>query len=312
MLIEELRPANLDDTAAICALFCARVEKWQRMNTLGQVEDLPYESLNVYERWLHGGPWLSVETAAIWLSHLLRCGARPLVAAVRGRPAAYAELYPGHEPPPFGEYLHLAHIVAHPDYGGPELGDRLLQTLLEQAAPVRLTAACPAYDSEQSAFYLRHGLGPVERVQRCRIRAQTGQSFYRAVEDPDPAADKIRGWLMPVGRLTSGRSQWEMLWPALWHGVPQLLQQRTHRLHITAAAQEAYLCVQQQLYDPRSADVYCWTPKPLSSQLLVAVRDWAHREGYRTLVMTVNEQVAKLLGPEAEPDPYMQDVYISR
>ena len=57
-------------------------------------------------------------------------------------------------------------------------------------------------------------------------------------------------------------------------------------------------------YDPRSADLYSWSPKPISTQLLSAIRDWAHREGYRSLWLMVTEDTAKTLGPDAEPDPY--------
>ena len=43
--------------------------------------------------------------------------------------------------------------------------------------------------------------------------------------------------------------------------------------------------------------------------MLTALRDWTHREGYRTLVMFVSEETAKTLGPEAEADGYYQDVF---
>ena len=66
-----IRPALLDDTQAISQLFRARIDKWQRLTEQGQVEDLSYDELSIYERWLHGGAWMSIETGAIWLSHLL-------------------------------------------------------------------------------------------------------------------------------------------------------------------------------------------------------------------------------------------------
>ncbi len=150
---------------------------------------------------------------------------------------------------------------------------------------------------------------PVSRVVRLSLAAKTGQVFYRAVEHPNADAAQINEWYMPVGRLGSARQQWETLWPRLWNAIPQIRERRTHRLHVAAAGQEAFICCQQQLYDPRSADVYCWSPKPLSGQLVTAIRDWSHREGYRTLVMAVAPDTVKTLGPEAEADGYYQDVY---
>ena len=61
----QIRQATLDDTRAISKLFCAGIERWQRMDAQGRVEDLSYEQLTIYERWLHGGAWLSIETAAL-------------------------------------------------------------------------------------------------------------------------------------------------------------------------------------------------------------------------------------------------------
>ena len=66
-----VRQARLDDTRAIVRLFKSRIPKWQRLNPQGQVEDLPYEDLTIYERWLHGGAWMTLETGVLWLSHLL-------------------------------------------------------------------------------------------------------------------------------------------------------------------------------------------------------------------------------------------------
>lgn len=63
----------------------------------------------------------------------------------------------------------------------------------------------------------------------------------------------------------------------------------------------------EHLYDPRRADLSLWTPKPLTAQLVSAVRDWAHREGYRTLVMMVEDSAKEALGQEAEDDGYMQE-----
>src|SRR5512139_2051816 len=104
-----IREASLDDTQAISGLFRSRISAWQRLSAQGQVEDVPYDALTIYERWLHGGPWMSVETAALHLSHLLRGAGMPFVVESGGVVVAYAEAYHGVEPAPFGDHLHLAH-----------------------------------------------------------------------------------------------------------------------------------------------------------------------------------------------------------
>lgn len=304
-----VRQARLDDTAAISALFRARVGVWQRLGAGGQVEDVPYEALSLYDRWLHGGPWMSVETGAIHLSHLLRGAGMALVAERDGGICAYSEGYAGVEPPPFGAHLHMTAPVVHPDADA-EAAVALVAALVEQARLLKLPRLmASAALTEDKTFYASGGMRPVADVRRCAMPARSGQGFYRAVDhlDPDPA--QIDGWHMVFGRLESARQQWETLWPRTWDALPEMRQRRTHRLRMNAAGQDALVCIQQQLYMPRSADVYCWSPRPLTGQLLTAVRDWAHREGYRTLVMAVPDSALKTLGPEAEPDGFALDVY---
>src|SRR5690606_359675 len=153
-------------------------------------------------------------------------------------------------------------------------------------------------------LYRRHGMLPVSRVGRMTLTAKSGQGFYKVVEHPNPDPEQIADWFMPVGRLGSARQQWETLWPRTWNALPEIAARRTHRVRLSAAGQEALLCCQQGLYVPRNADIYLWSPKPLTSQMLTALRDWTHSEGYRTLVFVVTDETAKVLGAEAEPDGY--------
>lgn len=305
-----VRQARLDDTQAICALYRARISAWQRLDEQSQVQDVSYESLTIYERWLHGGPWMSIETGAIQLSHLLRGAGLPLVAEIDGYVVAYTEAYQGTEPPPFGIHLNMMHPVIHPHYPNAGLEDALIQYLLEQAKTLKckqflVSFALPDF----RALYQQNGLKPLATVRRFSISAKTGQGFYRTVEHLNADAAQIHGWHMPVGRLGSAHQQWETLWPRTWDALPEIRQRRAHRLLFNAAGQEALVYCQQQLYAPRSADISCWSPKPLTTQLLTAVRDWAHREGYRTLVMAVMEDTIKTLGAEAESDGYFQETF---
>jgi hypothetical protein len=305
-----VRQARLDDTRAICELFCARVPVWQRLDAHGRAEDQPYEALTIYERWLHGGAWMSVETGAIFLSHLL-CGAGQAIVAEQGtRVVGYAEAYTSDEPAPYGAVLHLAHLVTRDaDTTIRDVLMRHLAELAQEQRRARLTVSFSRYDSDSCGAYTQYGMKLLVRVGQYALTAQTGQSFYRTTEHfaADPA--QIDGWYMTAGRLESARQHWENLWPRLWDAVEEITARQTHRLHFSAAGQEAFVCCQQHLYDPRSADVYCWSPKPLSTQLLMAIRDWAHRHGYRRLVFAMPETQLKLLGPDSEVTPYQQDIY---
>jgi hypothetical protein len=307
-----VRGAALDDTASISALWRSHITIWQRVNPQGQVEDVPYEALTLYERWLHGGPWMSVETGAIHLSHLLLGAGIPLVAQFGGQIIAYAEAYHGVEPVPFGDHLHLANLVVLNGRQDEGLDDAIVTHLRELARSLncqRLTATCVGSEPAAEALFRRHEMLPLVRLERLTLPAKSGQGFYKAVEHLNPDPGQIADWFMPIGRQGSARQQWETLWPLTWNALPEIVARRSQRIHLSAAGQEAFLCCQQGLYAPRNADIYLWSPKPLTSQLLTSIRDWSHREGYRSLIMLVTDDTAKTLGPEAEPDGYYQDVF---
>jgi hypothetical protein len=304
----EVRQATLDDTAAISRLFRQRVDIWQRLDAQGHVEEPPYDDLTIYERWLHGGPWMSIETSAIFLSHLLKHRVLALVAESDGEITGYAEAYPGSEPAPYGTHLHLGHLLAD---DAPARHALMTHVIDESSAyGGRLTVAFSAYDRETRGLYESYQMQPLVQIQQVSLPASTGQSFYKATPHSDDDPAQIAGWHMIIGRWESARQHWETLWPRLWDAVPEITARRTHRLRFSAAGQDAFLICQQLLYTPRSADIFCWSPKPLTSQLLVAIRDWAHRENYRTLVLSLGPDTVRLVSAEAETMPYRQDVYL--
>ncbi len=302
----QIRTANLDDAQRISELFRAHVLRWQRMDAQGRVEDLPYESLTVYERWLHGGPWMSIETAAIWLSHLLRVQALPYLLEDGDSVLGYAELFPGAEPQPYSAHLHLGRLVTADDGGHGAALDALMHHLQGT-----LTVSQAAYDEDSLSFYKRYGFTERDRVQSVRLPAQGGAvGFYKVAEHLDAAPSQIESWQMPIGRSQSARQHWEDLWPQLWQGVPGIVARSTQRQRFDVAGQTAFVCVQQELYNPRAAEVYCWTPKPLTVQLLNAIRDWSYKQGYRTLTLTVPENLLTML-ENAETTP-LQQVILTR
>lgn len=296
----QIRPAVLDDAQPISALFRARISAWQRLREDGRVEDVDYAALSVYERWLHGGAWMSVETGAVFLNHLLLGAGVPVVAEHVGRVYGYAEAYPNTEADPFGAHLHVGALIAPDAETEDALVDALIMAARARKIP-RLTAST-ALGEEATASLARRGGTPLLTLHRYAVTARTGQGFYRAVELPQADPALITGWAMPVGRDTSPRHAWETRMQRLFDTMPELAQRRAHRLRMSASGQDVIIYCRQQMFDPRSADVSMWSPKSLQPQTVIALGDWAHREGYRTLWMVTGESDARALGHDAEPD----------
>ncbi len=305
----QVRQATLDDTDAISRLFRSQIQVWQRLDEQNRVQTVPHESLTIYERWLHGGAWMSIETGAIHLSHLLSGAGLAFVAESEGAPSAYLEAYQSNEAPPFGNHIHLSTLAVAA--GTPVSAQAaLIARVLEQARALKVQQVTVSRlgDADAELFSGYFHLTPLARVRRFSLPARQGQIFYQSSEHVSSDAAQIAGWMMPIGRLTSARQQWEERWWRTWDAIPEIRARQTHRLKINCAGQEALLCVQQQLYDPRSADIYCWSPKALTNQLLSAIRDWTHRQGYRGLSLVVGDDTVKTLGAEAEPDGFTQEI----
>lgn len=304
-----IRQARLDDTSGICNLFVGGIERWQRMNAEGQVDDLPYAELSIYERWLHGGAWMSIETGAIWLSHLCSGAGLAFVQEENSQITGYAEAFISHEPAPYGYHLHIGELAG----GNDAVRQNMLEHLIGQAGGIgRITVSSTPYDSEKLKFYRKFGFSELIQIQRVNLTAQGANAgFYKVTDHKNADSAQIQDWQMPVGRVESSRYHWEKHWSQLWDAVPQITERPLYRLHFNAGGQDAFVLVQQHLYNPRSAEVYCWTPKALQAHLIGAIRDWAYKAGYRSLNLAVNEKIAKILDSDLEKTAH-QHVILSR
>ena len=303
----QVRQATLDDARQIVSLFVGGVSLWQRLDARGNVEDMPYDALTIYERWLHGGAWMSLETGAIWLSHLVSGNGYAYVVENDGRILAYAEAFFNRELTPMNSHLHLAQMIVEESCSD-DVHQTLADAILTDArAPGRLSVAFPEYDKSLATYYRTYfGANEAFRLARYTLSAQIGQSFYKSQDYDNTSASMIDGWAMAVGRLTSPRAQWETEWHEHWQGIPQIVERSKYRQYVNASGHEALVCFHQQLYNMRQAEVYCWSPRNLSTQLLVAIRDMGHRHGFRALTLALPESVIELLPSETTADPNQQ------
>jgi len=303
-----IREAILDDARAISAIFRGRIPTWQRLTPKGGVDNVSYDDLTVYERWTHGGPWMSIETASLALARLLHGIGLALVAEQNGTVVGYLEAYPGYEAAPFGAHLHLAHLETNADGALAEtIADALLKRATEVARHLpdrRLTISLPSETGEDAQFYRQRGFKALSKVGRYLVPAKAGQGFYQVTEHAASNVGQIEGFQMPLGRTESASMLWESVWVSIWEVIPQLAARKIQRVKLNASGQEILLCVQPVPHDPRVMDLWGWAARPMSGVLLTALRDWALREKYRALRMVVDSETAALFGSDVEADPF--------
>lgn len=307
-----VRLATLQDTAAITEIHKSTVMAWERINAQGQLLSVSYDELSLYERWQHGGPWMSVETCAVHLNRLLAGSGIPLVAELDGQVLAETEVYEGYEAMPFGHHLNISVLYTHAAHTRQGLG-RALIDYIQQMAKLMGCQAISVTDVNAPEFYTKAGFRHTRSGRRVRIATQAGRAFYQTSELTDRSPEQIRGWYMPLGRYQSGRQEWEHLFPQDWAaGIPELLNVPMAHLKLTVAGQNALVFLREATHadsQPGECSLSCWSARPLTPPLLTALRDRAFREGFHTIVTYVIDSDWLLLSNEASPTDYRQDFY---
>lgn len=254
-----IRPARLDDAAAITAVHCSTTSVWRDPRTRQVV---PYAALDLFGRWYNGGPWMSVELCAIHLNDLLRAGHMPLVAEAAGRIVGEAEYYRTVEPPPFGPALHLSVLYVHQEWQHQGVGRALLAVGLELARQQGLPALTTQPETDALAFYRRGQFTPWLAAQEMQLAAEgpPPPGLARLTANPGPPPELA----LRVGRYQCSALDWEPLWPTL--ALPGWSNLRREVWRGVLGDVPAVLGLREQLRDPQQADGYAWLPPaaPLS------------------------------------------------
>lgn len=300
-----VRQATLADTFAITDIHCSNVEGgvFTRRNSDGTRTPVPYEELSLFERYLSGGPWMSVEMCAVWLAHLLRHGDEiPLVAEADGLVLGEAEVTIGNEPPPYGRHLSIATLKVHQQADEAlqlELEHALMHYIKEMARVMRVQHILAPHPMPHD-LYQQHKFQALIVRRQAVVTAKEGRVVYKALPMSDFGPEQIDGWYMPFGRFQSARHEWAHIWPGFWNGVPELVEPETSRFIIELSGQRGIYFLRQDRYQGNRADAYLWTERPLSSHMVSAARDRAARQGYDALVFHTDDKTLALMETEVK------------
>src|SRR5258708_36006377 len=108
----QVRSATLADVPAIVAIHRSDIVAWKRWDDDGEAHLANYNDLELYQRWLNGGPWMDESSYAPYLARLLAPDGVgvALVAEAEGQVRAVAEAWLCAEPAPFGRNLNFSVI----------------------------------------------------------------------------------------------------------------------------------------------------------------------------------------------------------
>ncbi|MBZ0304986.1 MAG: GNAT family N-acetyltransferase [Anaerolineae bacterium] len=286
-----VRQATLNDVQAVTRLYQSQIETWYDL----QQQPADYESLSLYERWRHGGPWYSIETCAVWLAHLLQENdAIPLVAELDGQVVGQAEVFIGKEPDPYGHHINISTLSVLKTAEGEGVGEALVEYIEQMASVIqckRVTVANP----RPPEFYESLGFQPLIERFSVVMPAAEGRVFYKARDLNDSAALQISGWFMPLGRFQNAREECERMRWFIWNGIPPLVEGDWQGLTLELTGQPGILHLHQHRDNAARVTARLWTKNPVSTHILTAARDRAARMGYESIITLVDASVLTLL-----------------
>lgn len=280
-----VRQATLEDAVIISELYRSHISTWQDQS--GNATE--YEALSLYERWSHGGPWMSLETCSVWLAHLLQDhDGIPLVAQNdAGEIVGQAEVFIWHEEAPFGHHINISTLCVRADQDFAPIGTAIVNYVLEMAAVIHCDQITIAYPNPID-FYEDMGFTPLQERFLIQMPVEEGRVFYKARELTDDGAGQIERWFMPLGRFQNAREEWERMRWRIWRGVPGLVEAEWQRLYIDITGQPGILHLHQQDDDLASATARLWTKRAVTSHIITAVLDRAARLGYQRVTTLVD------------------------
>lgn len=306
----QVRQALLGDAPAITDIHCSRVVDWQRLMPDGTRTSVDYAALSLYERWQHGGPWLSVETCSVWLGHLLQgTEGFPLVVESDGQVVGQAEVFLATEAE-YGKHLNISTLSVHQQALDTGVENALLDYIHQMAEVLHCTQVTVAYPHD-TAFYEEYSYQQHTGRVMVKIPVHEGRVFYKAKDLPSTDPHQIENWYMALGRFQNAREEWERMHWKIWNGVPELVQSKWHSISVDLTGQPCILHLHQHDDNPEVATARVWTKFEFSTHVLSAVRDRAYRLGYRAIVTVVDEDLRPLL-LEAEDQGTVQWLYTKR
>ncbi|HHH41179.1 MAG TPA: GNAT family N-acetyltransferase [Chloroflexi bacterium] len=279
-----VRPATLADAADITAVHCSHVETWRRG---GKGEPVPYEALSLYERWLHGGPWMSVETCAVHLNRWLRAGHPLLVAEVGGRVVGEAEFVVNPEPSPYGPALHLSLLFVHADHRGRGVGRALVEAGAELARERGCAVLTTQPEQPAEPFYRQVGFEPWLWLREWQAPAVEGEVLAESAHHTPYPVDA--GAVLRAGRYQCGRQAWDELPFHLALAEHRRLRWGRWRVPLPDGG-TAWLGLHAQPLEPSQADGFIWIPPGVDlGPLVEALQRLAARLGFAYVDLLLEE-----------------------
>lgn len=168
----QTRKATKQDLPSLVDINRSDVKEWHHFDRHGQGLKASYEELTEWERTMHGGPWMDLQSLRGYWSLAQRLGIICLVAEINNRVVGHLDVIPTKERE-LGDYLYIDVFMVHRCFRRQGVGTALLKAAeslaAEDALPRMIVSA--DYDEPGGLTYRKFGFKAF--VEMCTLEAET-------------------------------------------------------------------------------------------------------------------------------------------
>ncbi|ACS89891.1 MULTISPECIES: GNAT family N-acetyltransferase [Thermococcus] len=282
-----VRIATLEDTEEIVDVHCSGIERWFRKS---ENRETSYKELSIRERYLHGGPWMSIETCAIHLNYLLLEGQIPLVAEVDGKIIGNAEVLISEEPIK-GEIMKIAHIdvlEVHKNFRGEGVGREIIKFVEELAKENGCELVTVTPEKSAVGFYKKVGIEEI--IHKASFVEFDLEQFSEEIE-PELfkfSWNEIEGLEMVAGKFQTSYHHWFTAFKDRIAGIDDKNYLESGRIR------GSYYVLEESFFDRSLVTAYLWGKK----EDLILLLSRAGSLGFRKLRTIIEKDLVEKFEPK--------------
>jgi GNAT superfamily N-acetyltransferase len=281
-----VRLATERDAPGICQVYRSEVDAWYRTLPDGSRVPSRYEELSLFERFLHGGPWMDPEGCSAHVRGVLASGQWPLIAIEGDGVVGEMEVVMGPDRR-WGRTAHIDVLDVHRDFQRKGAGRALVFDARQRARDAGCGTLTTNPEATAVEFYRKCGLVNVlARQQELTLPVEAAGTE----EAPELLPGPIRSFapLEPLDHVL-GRFQTSFAnWIRSGWSVPGLTD-RLKQEEGAVPSRRAYYRLCQSALRETSVSLYAWAPD--ASELPDLLRSCVRRAralGYDTVETTVD------------------------
>jgi GNAT superfamily N-acetyltransferase len=283
----KVRLATLDDCEGIVKLHCSGVERWIKKS---EGREASYEELSIEERYLHGGPWMSIETCAIHMNNLLLEGQFPIVAEENGEIIGNGEVLISEEPieSKIRKIAHIDVLEVHKNFRGKGVGRAIVEFVegLAREKGCELVTVTP----EKSAIGFYEKLGIRDVLYSAGFVEFDLSSFPGSETKPEVfefSWGDVRGLEMVAGKFQSSYHHWFVAFRDKIAGIDDRVYFESGKLG------KSYYVLEEAYYDSSVVTGYLWGRKEDISLLLARAKEL----GFKKLRTIIEKELVEKFKP---------------